>query len=468
MISDEVKRRIGQTAPTVPLPALAIYDAQVVKGWRLYQALFPAFEGQVKDILNRYTILLCQKEGIKEELGQEFKDRFCSGSDRPVMFSADKSVKAQLAPAAIQGAFAAGTNLLKSFIDLTALFRTDTKITGNAFTVDESALVAEVFGALRNKYSITGPRINLYYPEVFPPRLRVTPSSEPNDRYSNTVTTIGSLFLAKIEADNIIAKLNEEKANLNKAIKPTLDKLAALNVELGKVKALNAELRNLEAALQAEYDLTIQRRIKKEIADVRAALSRLEAQSVLEAAVTAGKVEIKDKLEEIEKIDEDIKSLTELNKRFQTFVDEFVKVDATGIHALALFIRSEDIENVMKGDHSYWLEIKSVSAGGNNRVRKNLLRYFTGAKLDHSGGVIIEYTLYDKEGNVKYSDKLSIYEGYVEPKTIRNRDKFKDAVTPPANPGVPAEASQPAAGAAGTPAPGFVTWRGRCFCFVRR
>jgi len=70
-------------------------------------------------------------------------------------------------------------------------------------------------------------------------------------------------------------------------------------------------------------------------------------------------------------------------------------------------------------------EIKSVSSGGNNRTRKNLLRFFTGAKLDHSGGVIIEYTLYENSGAVVYSDKLSIYEGYVEPKKIRGTKAFK-------------------------------------------
>lgn len=428
VISTELQREIGTTAQTVPMPTLAIYDAQVVKDWRMYQALFPAFEGQVKDILNRYTKLLCEKEGIKERVSTEFP--LCESSGRAVRFTARASVRATLIPSVVPSAFAAGTNLLKSFVDLTALFRTDTKITGSAFAVDESALVAEVFRALRNKYRITGPGINLYYPEVFPPRLRDASIADPNDGYSKTVTTIGTLFLAKIEADDVIAKLNERKDELGKAIKPTQDRLAPLNEELGRVKALSAELRNLEAALSAEFDPTTRRRLRKEIADVSAALGRLKTQAELEAAIRALKEGIKPQLDEIDQIDENVKSLSELNKRFQTFVDQFVKVDASGINALALFIRSEDIENVMRGDHSYWLEIKSIDAGGNNRVRKNLLRYLTGARLDHSGGVIIEYTLYDKEGNVKYSDKLSIYEGYVEPKTIRNREKFKDAVEP--------------------------------------
>jgi hypothetical protein len=428
-ISDELRHRMGQTAPNVPRPTLAIYDAQVIKDWRFYQALFPAFEGQVKDIVNRYTTLMCLNEQINAELSDEFKKRFCGGGRVPLIFEADKSVDDKMAaigPAALQSALGAGTSLLKSFIDLTALFRSDTKITGHAFTVDESALIAELFGALRNKY---GQQINLYYPEVFHPRLTRPAGGGPGE--SDTITTVGTLFLAKIEADNVIDRLGKKRADKNRAIKPTLDRLAALNAELGKVKALNAELSNLRAALAAEHDPAIRGRIAKEIAEVRATRDRLEAQSVLEAAVAAGKAEIKDVQAEIEKIDENVKSLTELNKRFQTFADDFIKVDASGVNALALFVRAEDIQKVMKGDHSYWLEIKSVSAGGNNRVRKNLLRHFTGAKLDHSGGVIIEYALYNKEGGVVTADKLSIYEGYVEPKRIRNSDEFKDVVVPP-------------------------------------
>lgn len=419
-ISDQVKRRIGNSTPTSPIPTLAIYDAQVVKDWRFYQALFPAFDGQVKDIFNRYTSLLCQKEGIKEQVSADFKTKFNCATGGLVLKS-DREVMPQLAPLTnvIPSAFAAGTNLLKSFVDLTALFRTDTKITGNAFTIDESALVAEVFYALRNKYSETGPGINLYYPEVFPPRLAPPAKASPDEKYSRTVTTIGALFLAKIEADSVIAKLTKAKADLATGIAPTLTDLARLGTELGRIKSLTAELKNLESALRVETNPKIKERLEKEVADLSAELFKLRPQSVVEADIEAKKKGIEKPQEEIGKINANIESLTELNKRFQTFVDEFIKVDASGTNALALFIRSEDIENVMRGDNSYWLEIRSLSAGGNNRVRKNLIRYFAGAKLDHSGGVIIEYALYNKEGAVVFSEQVSRYAGYLEPKKIR-------------------------------------------------
>jgi hypothetical protein len=414
-ISDEVKAKLGGSNPHPP--ALAIYDSQVVKDWRFYQALFPAFEGQVKDLFSRYTTTLCARPDVSDDFKKKYK--FCD--PKALAPDPDREFVPQVlgAAGAVSSAFGAGTNLIKSFIDLAALFRTDTKITGNAVTIDESALVAEVFRALKNKYTDAKQEVNLYYPEVFPPRLET--SAAEADKYSRTVTTIGALYLAKIEADRVIAKQTARKEELLALpkVKTGLERLGKLGAEQLKVRALRAERDSLERALAAETDEVIQKRIKEEIGEVSAALGRLPALETLNAQIDFEKNEIKAERAEIAGIDEDVKGLKELNERFQSFVTDFVKVDASGVNALALFVRSEDIENVMKESNSYWLEIKTVAAGGNNRTRKNLIRYLFGAKIDHSGGVIVEYTLYNKQGGVVYSDKLSYYGGYIEPKKIR-------------------------------------------------
>jgi hypothetical protein len=329
-----------------------------------------------------------------------------------------------------QTAFAAGTNLLKSFIDLAALFRTDTKIQGNAFTVDESAFVAELFRALKNDYGAAN--INLFYPEVFPPRIKTA---------SETVTIIGDLYIYKAEADRVIKKKNAQKETLAKQLIELSTKKSKLEEEQALLKKLNERLKNLEANLQTTRDPIVRKRIRTEISALRTELSGLVKPDVtlnetldqalarkfkqLEDDIKKLKEELTPKEDQVKKLDNDIKRLTSLNERFLAFVAEFVKVDNNGINALALFVKSEDIENAMKDTESYWVEIKSVSAGGNNRVRKNLLRFFTGPKIDHSGGVIVEYTLYEKSGAVVYSDKLSIYQGYIEPKEIRG-PKQKD------------------------------------------
>lgn len=423
-IADEVRSRLG-ASDTHP-PALAIYDAQVVKDWRFYQALFPAFEGQVADLFSRYTALLCRRPDVSDD----FKSKFCENNRaRAINPEGEFLPQALAVPAAISSAFGAGTNLLKSFIDVAALFRTDTKITGNSVTVDEAALVAEVFRALKNKYTERNQRISLYYPEVFPPRLNLPNTPANRLKYNRTVMTIGTLFLAKIEADRVVAALGEEKEGIlaTPKVKGGLERLAKLGADLASVKALTFQRGKLEQAHDAETDPVIRERIKKEIAEVSTALGKLNTQQWLEAQIAYEKSQIAGEKARLDVIDQDVKDLTQLNKRFQSFVDEFVKVDASGVNALALFVKAEDIENVMRESNSYWLEIKSVSAGGNNRVRKNLIRNLTGAKVDHSGGIIVEYALYNREGGVVYSDKFSYYKGYVEPQNIR---RLRDQVRP--------------------------------------
>lgn len=416
---EKIKGKLSAEKRRLEVPNLAIYDSQVVKDWRFYQALFPAFDGQVKDIVNRYANLLCPMVDVSPE----FKAIFCEPDNSPRPFAESSEVTAQLLPAAIPTAFAAGTNLLKTFIDLVALFRTDTKIDGKAVTIEESALVAEIFRMLKTKYEADGEEINLYYPEVFHPRVM---SATNGNTYSSTITTIGTLFLAKTEADKIIAARNETKKRLLESIKDKSDKRDKLVEELDKVQVLLAELRNLSIALTAEDDPVVKKRIRAEIAEVKVKLDKMEPPTVLQTNIDALDEEMLPTQEGVKAINDVVKRLTALNERFQSFVDEFVKVDANAVNALALLIKSEDIEHALPEGNSYWLEIKSVTAGGNNRTRKNLLRYFAGAKLDHSGGVVLEYTLYRRTGSVIYSDKLSYYEGYVEPKKIKDRTKFRD------------------------------------------
>lgn len=406
---------------------IAIYDAQVVRDWRYYKALFPAFRGQVNDFSSRYRGVLCQiaADFPKEKfVSDNYKNNNCPGG----------TPTAALAGAGLQAAFAAGTNVLKSFIDLTALFRTETKIQGVSFTVEESALVAELFRALRNQYGDDEGAVKFYYPEVFPPRLPTDPA---NPDPSSTVVIIGSLFLDKAEADDAIAKMSKAVDAINDELKDPSELRGQLKAQLSRVEALAEKLRNLRLAHAAEKEPAVKKILGAEIGETKAELA---SHGVTNDASLKAKIdELKKKIKEqddaikplktdVDKIQAHVKLLTALNTRFLAFVDESVKVGANGTSPLALFIKSEDLDGAMLHAESYWLEVKSVSAGGNNRTRKNLIRYFTGPKLDHSGGVIVECTLYDNTGAVVYSDKLSVYGGYVEPKVIRDRSKFRDVV----------------------------------------
>lgn len=416
-ISDEIKKKRGSARN------IAIYDAQIVKDWRFYRALQPAFKGQVEDIFNSYVDLVCNDPDVNPQ----FKKTFCTREDETALKSGNQRAEtAKLRAAAVTEAFAVGTNLIKSFVDLAALFRTETKIEGKTVTIDESALVAEIFRALKNDYGAGN--INLYYPEVFPPRKNLS------DYRSSTVTLIGTLFSFKKEAERLIKKKNKDNGRdtLLAEIKNLSKEKADLEEKLNQIKQLEWQLNNLKAALRKETVSVFRRKLWEEILELQVEREALGDEKKLNENLGKVKAAIKEKQDKVDEIDTATEALAELNARFQSFVDEFIKVDTNGVNALALFIKSEDIENALSDNESYWLEIKSVSAGGNNRIRKNLLWYLAGARVDHSGGIIVEYTLYNKDGSVVYSDKLSYYEGYVEPKKIKSKPisnkKFEDPI----------------------------------------
>lgn len=409
----------------IKIRTLSIYDAQIVKDWRFYQALFPAFEGQVKDIKQQYQDLLC----ADPDTNGGFKTRHCDSANMPKN-SPRTSARMLVGPAAVQGAFAAGTTLVKSFIDLASLFRTDTKLEGKSLTIDESALVAEVFRELKNKHK---DNLTLYYPEVFPPR------ANPDER-SPTVTIIGELFLFKAEADRLIKLKGEQNEADQKTLEEPTAKKHKASQELGQLKQFKETLQKLEESLAQETSPITKRKLRAEIARTKTELSKLVVPDKVDFRIkelTLNITLLEDRMKPIkatlESREATTKSLRELNERFLKFVDQFLKPDNTGTNALTLFIKSEDIQLIM-GDHNcYWLEIKAVSAGGNNRTRKNLIWFFTGPRVDHSGGVILNYTIYDRTGAVVLSDKLTHYEGYREPKRLINNKKpdekeFKDPV----------------------------------------
>lgn len=423
-----------------PHSTIAVYDAQVIKDWRFYQALRPAFQRQVEDLVATYRALLCEHKLADKE----FKSSALCGNERIGSFSARVNVETFLPT--VPTAFSAGAGLLKSFIDFAALFRTDTKIEGKAVTIEQTALVAEVFRALKNEFDCRSKAygvdpsqpgkpgttiscekrgLDLYYPGQFPPRL------DPGDTQSTTVAKIGLLYLYKEEADKIIKRLNEEKkANLEK-IKPDLEEKSKLQAELNEVENLTEKRDNLMKAIANEQMPAFKKKLLNALSEVEVELAKHKySAQELKELIKPHDENINDVRKKNKEIDDQIRPLTEINDRFQVFIDQFVKVDeGKGINALALFVKAEDIDAIMNKDESYWLEIKSASAGGNNRTRKNLIWFFTGARIDHSGGAILEYTLYDKEGKVVLADKLSYYKGYLEPKKIRN-GKLEDAVKP--------------------------------------
>ena len=404
---------------------IAIYDKQVVKDWRFYQALYPAFEGQTSDISDAYMFILCDPASGSSNY---FRRTYCVNRGGEPFSMRDSAQRRALKPEAVESAILEGSTLIKSFIDLAALFRTDTTIAGKVVKIEQDALVAETFRALKRHFAChqkptadpCEPRnISLYYPAVFPPRV--------DAKDSDTIARIGLLSIFKQEAERIIKDKTGDRPIFVEALnQATTDKNIA-QAKLDQILELESILNNLIEALRNETVGSFRQKLWIEIHKVTVEKERLGSKEKWKAAIDQARDQIIENRREIKQRDDSVKLLTDLNERFQNLVDQLVKVDADENSTLALFIKSEQIEKIMKDDPSYWLEIKPLNAGGNNRTRKNLIWFFLGARADHSGGVVAEYTLYDTKGAVIYSDKRAYYEGYIEPRNIQ-RGKLVDVV----------------------------------------
>lgn len=123
--------------------------------------------------------------------------------------------------------------------------------------------------------------------------------------------------------------------------------------------------------------------------------------------------------------------LKALNTQFDKLVTDLIKVDETaGVNALTSYLQAENLKIALGcpaascGEESpagsYWMQLRVVSAGGNNKIKRNLItNLFTGDNISHSGGSIVEYILYDLNGRARHSNTFTVYEDYKKAKDIK-------------------------------------------------
>lgn len=113
--------------------------------------------------------------------------------------------------------------------------------------------------------------------------------------------------------------------------------------------------------------------------------------------------------------------LKRLNKTFDEFNDLFSGKNALEQHsALEKYLNAELINQLQQQPDVYFLEMKTLKAVGSQRIRKNL--FFLTDKLDYSGGIIIQWTLFDKDGNLKNSGVINSYGGFLSPKKMKAKN----------------------------------------------
>lgn len=361
-------------------------------------------------------------------------------------------------------------SFLGAFVDATSLLRTNVEIKGQTFVIDEAPLVAEVFRAARRPSIGLPSNVNLYYPYVFPP---------------NVSTDTGSVLLAELErvrklrvaSDKLAADMAEAKKSLEETqanIKQLTGQInealprrrneslaAAANIVKANCRNLVPEVNNVlalpEKPQQADAMLRLVTRISDENACPGFDPERLEQlltvkDSLADAIAKLAKaVEDKAKAEKEElrlkgvirdlvaKLnpaftpDDALAQLKALGTVFDNLVKALVQVDASGTNPLTNYIRTEALLSALPPAGSYWLQLKVVNAGGNNRIKTNLLvDIFTGGnRVSHSGGVIVQYNLFDSNGKSIVSDTIADYTNYIKADKVRKVTNSKPDPTLP-------------------------------------
>jgi len=406
------------------------------------------------EVLRKSYCALLAREQTKEE---------CRDVLEP---AANKNIEDNLN--ALTAGASIATSLLGSFVNLTSFLRTNVDIKGTTFDIDEGPLVAEVFRAARRTNGTGLPDAQLYYPKLFPPDI------DPNQKYL-ILGRLDTVFTLRNKAGGLIAGLEKNKEDLTKAktkadnltltVEQQTAALAAAREKLSNVlikahcpgvpecdrddpTVVDSRLRKLCPKLTGE-----QRERILEQASLIKQLDAAKAESELALKkATAALEELKRDRESllaafnsrffntnlpVNLTDKQKKTANELavagvvdqlkarNEQVDKFIAALVQAGAGGgANALTSLIKAENIMNALKSDgdgKSYWLQLKVVKAGGNNRIKTNLLwDVFTGGnRLSHSGGVIVEYILFDEGGKAVASDTITEYTDYIKAGKVR-------------------------------------------------
>jgi len=325
----------------------------------------------------------------------------------------------------LTGPLSIASSFLGAFVDLTALLRTNVDIKGQTFDIEEAALVSEVFRAVRANDELS--KTNLFYPAVVPPNID---ANTPSD----ILTQLENLHLTRARVEKLVGDLDDVLKKIKKAEGAQKDLQASLEEIAGKKKKTDAEIKRLKRIYGPRPPLEVQDRIEKleeDLADLVQA----------ETKATSDLADVNKKLPELTKTRDDLQKklnaklktdagleeavtrLKALNEQLDKFVSELIKADnTTGMNSLTAYVRAENLKSALPDKNSYWLQLKVLKAGGNNRIKTNLIvdLFNGGNRLTHSGGTIVEYNLFDLNGRSVSSGTLAEYVDYIKATKIKD------------------------------------------------
>jgi hypothetical protein len=376
---------------------IILYRPEDYNQWRNYKLMHPVLDQQLVDLQTRYDTYL------------------------------NNPATAQPALIPGLGGIADVTAALKAFVGLVSFLRTDIEFEARAVTIDEMALRSGMLKSIRAIYPATDAKTcknvtaatspALFDPSVFSPTI-----SESGNFESATLEKIKNLYLSKARAEEAVRLfdvLMVEIESVKKAETEAKNTLAGLKVIIATNPTLIAQL-------DAQIKQTKDPERKKELIAARdKAFKDLEkakenkptAEADLQD-LTARKKALEAQVTDVLKLK--IAGLRQANADFNQFLTNFTKLDpTTGSSPLAQYIKAENLDGILARDETYWLQIKPVKAGGNNRVRKNLVRFIIGPDISHSGGFIAQFMLGNKKGEVILSNTEGNYLKYTKADKIQ-------------------------------------------------
>lgn len=138
--------------------------------------------------------------------------------------------------------------------------------------------------------------------------------------------------------------------------------------------------------------------------------------------------ELKNKITELNTRIKDLKTLLEPSTGLLERFDDLQKFlmasfEKTGLIGLAIVLQGESLgEELTDGSHKLYIDI--VAAGGNNKTKSNLLtKVFTGSRLSHNGGAIVNCIVTTVDGTIEFSKVYTDMERYKKADRIGNNFK---------------------------------------------
>lgn len=109
--------------------------------------------------------------------------------------------------------------------------------------------------------------------------------------------------------------------------------------------------------------------------------------------------------------------LQDLNDEVDTFLESLLfsegKADPYGNSPLLSIIQANQLEKILNQDGSYVLHLNIDVAGGSHRTRSSLFTtIFSGNRITFSGGSVVNYSLFARDGSLQKSDFYYYNTGY--------------------------------------------------------